>query len=177
MANIRVHPTRQFASSFRALLAEGPSALTIVSPFLTAVRGWGSVLHFSKFVLSRGTSKLEIVTCPPLSDNHGLEWPNCITQSEADLIEAAGVLLKIREPNLHSKVYYFEFADPKRYAAFIGSGNFTSGGFERNDETMVRIEHPDDHLEVLREVERLSAYGSFPYHIWKSRKLMRRTTK
>lgn len=177
MPNIRVHPTRQFSASFRSLLAEGPAALTIVSPYLTPVRGWNSVLHFSKFVLSRGTEKLEIITCPPLKDDHGLERPNYITQSEADLLEAEGVSLKIREKNLHAKLYYFQFEEPRRYAAFIGSSNFTLGGFERNDETMVRIEHPDDHPEVLREVQRLSTHGSFPYYIWKSRKFTMRTTK
>lgn len=177
MANVKVLPTRQFSTSFRTLLAEGPSALTIVSPFLTPVKGWASVLQFSKFVLSRGTSKLEIVTCPPLNDNHGMAWPNCITLSEAELIEAEGVSLKIRETNLHAKLYYFEFEEPARYAAFIGSSNFTAGGFERNDETMVRIEHPDDREEVRREVARLSTQGSFPYQIWKSRKFTMRAPK
>ncbi|AYZ66753.1 NgoFVII family restriction endonuclease [Burkholderia multivorans] len=177
MANVKVLPTRQFAASFRSFLAEGPTALTIVSPFLTPVKGWESLLQFSKFVLSRGTSKLEIVTCPPLNDNHGMERPNCITRKEAELIEAEGVSLKIRETNLHAKLYYFEFEEPARYAAFIGSSNFTSGGFERNDETMVRIEHPDDHSEVLREIARLSTNGSFPYQIWKSRKLTMRAVK
>lgn len=170
MANVRVHPTRQFSSSFRSLLAEGPNALTIVSPFLTPVKGWNSVLEFTKFVISRGTEKLEIITCPPLFDNHGQDRPNIITHTEAELIAAEGVSLKIRENNLHSKLFYFEFEDPKRYAAFIGSSNFTQGGFERNDETMVRIEHPDDHDEVLKEVNRLSTFGSFPYHIWKTKK-------
>lgn len=170
MANIRVHATRQFSASFRSLLAEGPSGLTIVSPFLTPVPGWATVLEFAKFVISRGTKKLEIVTCPPIADNHGQARPNIITRTEAELISAEGVSLKIRETNLHAKVYYFEFEDPKRYAAFIGSSNFTYGGFVRNDETMVRMEHPDDHAEVLKEVTRLSTLGSFPYHIWKTRK-------
>jgi phosphatidylserine/phosphatidylglycerophosphate/cardiolipin synthase-like enzyme len=174
MANVRVYPTRQFAASFRSLLAEGPSSLTIVSPFLTPVKGWASVLEFTRFVISRGTQTLEIVTCPPLLDDHGQISPNIITRTEADLISAEGVSLKIRECNLHAKLYYFEFEDPKRYAAFVGSSNFTAGGFERNDETMVRIEHPDDHGEVLKEVTRLSTYGSFPYHVWKTRRFQER---
>ncbi len=134
------------------------------------MKGWGTVLEFAKFVISRGTERLEIVTCPPLADDHKQDSPNVITRNEAELISAEGVSLKIRETNLHAKLYYFEFDDPKRYAAFIGSANFTMGGFERNDETMVRIEHPDHHSEVLREVTRLSTFGSFPYHIWKTRK-------
>lgn len=177
MANVRVYATRQFSSSFRSLLAEGPSVLTIVSPYLTPVRGWQSLLQFSKFVLSRGTDRLEIVTCPPLSDDHGQTNPNIITRSEADLLEAEGVSLKIRDNNLHAKLFYFEFDDPKRYAAFIGSSNFTLGGFDRNDEVMVQIQHPDDQSEVLKQVSRLSGYGSFPYHIWKSKALLGKAAK
>jgi phosphatidylserine/phosphatidylglycerophosphate/cardiolipin synthase-like enzyme len=174
VANVKVYPTREFAASFRSSLAEGPEALTIVSPFLTPVKGWKSVLEFAKFVLSRGTQKLEIVTCPPLPNNHGQANPSLITLAEADLIEAEGVSLKIRDTKLHAKLYYFEFHDPKRYAAFVGSSNFTLGGFERNDETMVKIEHPDDHAEILREVTRLSGLGSFPYYIWKTKHLTRK---
>jgi phosphatidylserine/phosphatidylglycerophosphate/cardiolipin synthase-like enzyme len=143
----------------------------MVSPYLTPIRGWDSVLQFTRFVMSRGTEKLEIVTCPPLANNHTLDAPNLITHGEAELIEAAGVSLKIRDTKLHAKLFYFEFEDPRRYAAFIGSSNFTAGGFERNDEIMVRIEHPDDRIEVRRQVDRLSMYGSFPYNVWKTRRV------
>lgn len=177
MANVKVHPTRQFSSAFRSLLAEGPESLTIVSPFLTPIKGWDSVLQFSKFFLSRGAEKLEIVTCPPLDDDHGMERPNFITRTEADLMEAEGVSLKIRETSLHAKLYYFEFKEPRRYAAFVGSSNFTAGGFERNDETMVKIDRLDDHAEIRREVERLSGLGSFPYYIWKTRNPAKRNRK
>jgi phosphatidylserine/phosphatidylglycerophosphate/cardiolipin synthase-like enzyme len=167
MSNLVVYPTRQFATAFRNLLAEGPSSITIVSPFLTPVKPWASVLAFTKFVLSRGTGSLEIITCPPCkNDFQGM--PNIISHAEAELIEAEGVVLKIRNNNLHAKLFYMEFKDPDRYAAFIGSSNFTAGGFERNDETMVKIAHPADLVNVRREVTRLSGHGSFPYYAWKA---------
>jgi phosphatidylserine/phosphatidylglycerophosphate/cardiolipin synthase-like enzyme len=173
MANIRVHATRTFARAFRTYLAEGPVAITIVSPFLTPVAPWESTLAFARFVIARGTEKVEIVTCPPLPD-HATDR-NKITFAEAALIEAEGVSLKIRDNNLHSKVYLMRFAEPERAVAFIGSSNFTQGGFDRNDETMVQIEHPDDMPAVERELVRLTTYGSFPFYAWKATKLGKRS--
>jgi phosphatidylserine/phosphatidylglycerophosphate/cardiolipin synthase-like enzyme len=169
MASIQVHATRAFARAFRACLADGPVAITIVSPFLTPVAPWESTLAFARFVIARGAEKVEIVTQPPLPD-HALDR-NKITLAEAELIEAEGVLLKIRDTDLHSKVYVMRYADPERTVAFIGSSNFTQGGFERNDETMVQIGHPDDMPVVEREVSRLTTYGSFPFYAWKATKL------
>ncbi|MGJ3701931.1 phospholipase D family protein [Variovorax sp. AFSI2.2] len=170
MSKIEIHCTRPFAQQFRNALAQGPRSITIVSPFLTPVKPWSSVLEFARHAISRGTDRIEIVTCPP-ADDAAVGQQNVIRRAEASQLEAEGVSLKIRETSLHSKLFHFEFDAPKRYTAFIGSSNFTQGGFERNDETMVRIDNPDHEAAVEKELKRLTGFGSFPFYVWQASKL------
>ncbi len=120
------------------------------------------VLEFCEFVLGRGTSQITIVTRPPESQGATLR------RVEAEQIEVAGVDLRIRKsPDLHSKIYFFAYDDAV-FAAFIGSANFTKGGFEDNDETMTMIQNLEDRPEVQRELNRLTMFGSYPYSSWKA---------
>lgn len=167
MPSLHVHSTRAFAAAFRSSLAEGPKVLTIVSPFITPVPPWKSVLEFTRFVIGRGVEHVQFVTCPPVLK--GGPGEKFITLAEAELLEADGVSVKIRENHLHAKFYFMGYQEPERFVAYVGSANFTLGGFERNDESVVQIQHPEDFPRVRKEVERLTGLGSFPFHAWKAR--------
>jgi phosphatidylserine/phosphatidylglycerophosphate/cardiolipin synthase-like enzyme len=165
MSRVNLFSRRPFAAKFTSFLAEGPTVLTVVSPFVTAIAPWKSVTDFFAFAQRRGIESLELVTKPPNNKaSNGV-----LTFSEADAISKLGVNLKIRDTNLHSKIYFFGFDDPRRYAAFVGSSNFTQGGFEVNDESNVLIQHPDELVTVRRELDRLCGQGSFPFHNWRAR--------
>jgi phosphatidylserine/phosphatidylglycerophosphate/cardiolipin synthase-like enzyme len=166
MSRVNLYSRRPFEAKFKSFLAEGPTTLTVVSPFVTAIAPWKSVTDFFAFAQRRGVDSLELVTKPP--DNKASN--GVLTLTEADAIAKLGVNLKIRDTELHSKIYYFGFDDPRRYAAFIGSSNFTKGGFEVNDESNVLLQHPDEHVTVRRELDRLCGQGSFPFDSWRSRK-------
>jgi len=162
MPGIRVLQTRSFARSFSDCLARNPLKIQIVAPFMDKPLAFPSVSSFSSFVLGRGVKYLEITTIPPDSKGGSLR------KDEADLLEKLGVALKIRtNPFLHSKIYYFEFDNPS-FFAFIGSANFSLGGFSSNDETMVEITSTEDQVPVRKELERLTGLGALPYHAWKS---------
>jgi phosphatidylserine/phosphatidylglycerophosphate/cardiolipin synthase-like enzyme len=165
MSHVDVFSRRTFAARFRGLLADGPTAITVVSPFVTAISPWSSPSEFFAFAQRRGVESLELVTCPPDAKASS----GVLTFEEAEAIAKLGVTLKIRDTDLHSKIYYFGFEDPSRYAVLIGSSNFTKGGFEKNDETNVLLQHPDELRTVRRELERLCGHGSFPFHSWRAR--------
>lgn len=164
MGTLAVLHTRTFHRRFKDCIARGPKSLVIVSPFVTNIPPWRSTAEFCAFLFKRGVTGLIIVTRPPDGSN------GCLTKVDADQLESSGVDLRIRtDPDLHSKVYYFQY-DEQTYAAFIGSANFTKGGFVDNDETMAMIQNLDDHSEVQREVTRLTAFGAYPYSHWKTRR-------
>lgn len=158
---VGVLATRQFARQFRACLARGPQELKIVSPFISAVPPFSSTSDFCVAAIKRGVNRILIVTRPPESDTATL------TKGEADLLVRNGVDLRIRTaPKLHSKIYMFIYEE-NQYAAFVGSANFTKGGFVENDETVTLIQRLDDRLPVVKEIERLESHGAFPYSYWK----------
>jgi phosphatidylserine/phosphatidylglycerophosphate/cardiolipin synthase-like enzyme len=157
----KVLATRAFNRQFRDCLARGPVSLLIVSPFMKAYPPWKDVFAFCEFAIKRGISNVTIVTTPP-------GWhAAALSKSEADLIESAGIDLRIRASKLHSKVYFFVY-EGQSYTAFVGSANFTQGGFVDNDETMAMMQRLEDRPEIQREVDRLTTYGSFPYSSWKA---------
>lgn len=169
MSRINLFSRRPFEARFRSLLAEGPKTLTVVSPFVTAISPWPSVTAFFEFAQRRGIESLELVTKPP----NNLASNGVLTFAEATAISQLGVTLKIRDTDLHSKIYFFGFEDSKRYAAFIGSSNFTKGGFEVNDESNVLVQHPEELPSILKELGRLCGQGSFPFDSWRARKFDR----
>jgi len=159
---IRVLGTRVFNREFSNCLARGPNSLLIVSPFVTSYPPWKSTAQFCEHVLKRGANRLALVTKPPGSGGATLSG------LEADVLETVGVDLRIRPaPDLHSKIYFFIY-DETVFTAFIGSSNFTRGGFCDNDETMTMIQNQSDRREVSKEWDRISSYGAYPYSHWKS---------
>ncbi len=102
-----------------------------------------------------------IVTRPPGSERETLSL------QEAEILVGMGVDLKIRkQPPLHSKIYFFSFQEGD-YTAFVGSANFTIGGFERNDESVAFFRDARHRKIIDKEVDRLTKYGSLPFNHWR----------
>ncbi len=160
MDSLQIQQTRAFQKSFHSSLTR-QCRLTIISPFITAVKPWSSVLDFARFFLQRHGSGLTLVTRPPGADLA------LLSPADADGLANMGVDLKIRnKPTLHSKIYFFEY-EQGDYTAYIGSANFTKGGFSTNDETVAQLRTASDKSEILKEVNRLKSKGAFPYHHWR----------
>lgn len=139
-----------------------PSSIRVVSPFIGDLPAFRNVVNFSREMLRYGNCSLQIVTQPPQDRKETLSF------IQADSLVVLGVDLLIRtSPWLHSKIYHFKFQDGDE-TAFVGSANFTLGGFDRNDETMAMMRDSIDNALVRSELERLSGRGSVPYHNWKA---------
>ena len=159
---IQVQHRSDFKKNFMRSLANDCN-LIIISPFITAIKPWKSINEFAKFFLNKHSGTLSFVTRPP-SHDQGL-----LDSSMADLLSAIGVNLIIRsQPPLHSKIYFFDYFTGD-YTAYIGSANFTKGGFENNDESIVKIRSTDHKTSILKEVTRLTGNGAVPYNVWRSR--------
>lgn len=174
--NSRVLYTRRFREEFVRCLSRFPRALKVVSPYIGKVPPYGSVVQLADFLFNRNCESFEIVTLPPIVKGGLDHGGGALHIMEADIIARKGVNLLIR-PRLHSKVYQFLFPNGER-ASFIGSANFTEGGFQRNDETVAFFhESMEDsdvaarefNDDVARELDRLSGSGALVYHFWKTR--------
>lgn len=162
---VQVLNTRAFRREFLGSLSRDVTLLSIVSPFITTLRGFESPFRFFHILQSRlpGIS-LQLVTRPP---DDGA--PQVLSWVEGEQIDRLGVELLIRSsPLLHSKVYYIKYREGDS-SSFVGSANFTRGGFERNDETMAFWRRGEDNFEVEKEISRLTGPGSFTFLQWKAR--------
>lgn len=73
----------------------------------------------------------------------------------------------IRHGNtLHSKIYQFTFREGDR-AAFVGSANFSMGGFKTNHETMAYFQGKEENDEVAKEID-LIAHGAYDFAHWRA---------
>ena len=160
---VEILPTRSFKREFLQCVGRKPSGLRVVSPYIGKLPAFRDIVNFSRTMLQYGNCSLQVVTGPPGSQGETL------TSTQADAIVLLGVDLLIRtSPWLHSKIYHFEFQEGNQ-TAFIGSSNFTLGGFERNEETMAMLRGTVDNKRVQAELERLSGWGSMPYLSWKAK--------
>ena len=159
--------TRPFRKEFTECLSRLPRALWVAAPYVGRVPPYGSVVGLANFLFTRECESFVLVTLPPQSEsepsNRGI-----LRLPEADMIAGKGVDLRVRS-RLHSKVYQFLFPGGDR-VAFVGSANFTAGGFEKNDETVAIFREKADNDAVAREFERLAGFGAQEYTHWKARK-------
>lgn len=161
--SVEILSTRGFKMAFLASLSRPVSGLSVVSPFITPIPGFKTTHNFFRnFVNRHPDASVVLVTRPPNDARQEvLSW------QEAQLIEALGVNVRIwSSPPLHSKVYYFKYAEGD-YSSFVGSANFTKGGFESNVETTAHWRGVDRHDPVERELARLANYGSVNLLQWK----------
>ena len=141
--------TRVFKEKFFQCLSRCPVDLKIAVPYIGRIPDWRTVSAFSQFLLRRKCRFL-LVTRPPSHER------TTLTLEEATMLanqEGVDLLFRIK-PTLHSKVYQFTFAEGDR-ASFIGSANFTQGGFSDNDETVAFFQDKRDNDKVAREIHRL----------------------
>ena len=159
---VRVLPTKLFRREFMQCIGRRPTATRVVSPFIGKLPAFQNILEFARDLLRSETSTFQVVTQPPGTGS------NRLTHAQAEAIVRLGVDLLVRSsPTLHSKIYHFRFADGGQ-TAFVGSANFTLGGFNRNDETMAMMMHAVHNHAVSVELDRLSGRGSTPYSLWKA---------
>ena len=163
--SVEVLSTRLFNRRFLGSLSRELDKLTIVSPFVTPIPGFQSTLAFFQFLSTRmPEASLDLVTTPPNdSKDSGLGW------HEAALITQLGVGLVIRPSKLHAKVYYLRFLEGDS-SSFVGSANFTKGGFQTNFETVAYWRRSEPDTEVERELSRLTGPGSYNLIQWAIRK-------
>lgn len=158
---IQVLPTELFRREFLQCIGRKPSSIRVVSPFIGRLPVFGDIVGFCRAVLRYEDCVLQIVTRPPESTNDVLD------RVQAEQMVQLGVDLVIRTSGrLHSKIYHFEFREGDQ-TAFIGSANFSMGGFGNNEETMAMMRDAVDNKRVSAELERLCGRGAEPYSSWK----------
>ena len=158
---VNVLSTRRFKHAFLGSLSRQIVRISVVSPYVTTIPGFSSAQDFFRKLAGRmPDASVDLVTKPPDDNSNSvLSW------QEADLITRLGVNLKFRRSNLHSKVYYVRYLEGD-CSCFIGSANFTKGGFETNEETVAywRRSKPDPQIE--QELARLTGPGAFNLLQW-----------
>ncbi|MER9203062.1 phospholipase D-like domain-containing protein [Mesorhizobium sp. M0933] len=128
--------------------------MVVCSPFFDKLPApFNDLLGFCSFLNRRGTDSINIITRPPGAD------PQAMKLDVARRLAAQGVRIFIRaSPYLHAKVYHFEYRKGY-YRTFIGSSNFTVGGFERNHEVVSEVEGVGVGSACHREIARMEELG------------------
>lgn len=163
--SVTVLSTRSFRRTFFRGLSRVIEEMTVISPFVTTVPGFKTTHEFFGFLVTRMPDALFILVTKPPSDIDN----NVLSHQEANLIARLGVNVVIRK-SLHSKVYYLRYPEGDT-SSFVGSANFTKGGFERNDETIAHWRRGHADVSMEREVARLTgrgAYSLMQWNIWNS---------
>jgi hypothetical protein len=155
--------TRDFRNRFIESLSDSISQAVICSPFFSdkLPDPFKDIQGFCNFLSARGTEPecIQIITRPPGSDN-GMSFET------AKLLAGQGIDLLFRpKPCLHAKVYHFEYARGY-FRTFVGSANFTLGGFERNHELVTEMEGVGANGPCHRELARLAQQGALSYNQW-----------
>lgn len=156
-----VHMTRKFRESFMSSFSEDISSMTLCSPYFDKLPNpFRNIVEFCRFVQSRSNSKIEIITGPPGRENTSLslEFANALAVQDVDIFVRT-------QPYLHAKFYHLEYVRGY-FRSYVGSANFTRGGFERNDELVVEMVGSGDSSPVHREISRLRDVGSMPLNLW-----------
>lgn len=155
-------PTRKFKTAFFRCVSRNPQNLTVVSPYVGGLPGFKNIVDFTRHLYNKIDGfQFRLITRPPSN-----AYENLNTE-QAKALSLLGVDLLVRtKPILHSKIYQFYFPEGDS-ASFIGSANFTLGGFERNEESVAYFRDPSENKKISQEINRLSTYGSIPFNLWK----------
>ena len=161
--SVEILSTNGFRKAFLTSLSRPICRLSVVSPFITPIPGFSTTHNFFRNLVNRHPdASIVLVTRPPNDTRlEVLSW------QEAHLIEGLGVDVRIWSyPPLHSKVYYFKYAEGD-FSSFVGSANFTKGGFESNVETTAYWRGVERDEPVERELARLANFGSVNLLQWR----------
>ena len=162
-----VHYTRSFRDCFFGTLSEDIDKIIICSPYFGLLPPpFKSLLEFCKKQIQRGTENIQIITGPLNSSN------NRLSEKIAIELELEGVGIFIREnPFLHAKLYHFEYSRGY-FRSFVGSSNFSNGGFVNNHELVAELIGHGTKTPIHREIERLfDSRATLPFKNWHLRKL------
>ena len=159
-----LHFTRSFCRQFRASLSEPICRMVICSPYFGSLPSpFEDILHFCVMQKRRGVEDLQIITRPPGADNTAL--PADVARELAH----QGISLYVRvAPYLHAKFYHFDYMRGN-FRSFVGSSNFTVGGFLRNSELVAEIEGVGTESPCHREIAGMRDKGALPYETWVGR--------
>lgn len=147
--------TRRFKYEFGNCLRRKPNAVKIVVPYFGKTP-FGGIVRFAHH-LRRKNCGFQLITRPPsrrtneISPDEALE----LSRIEVDLIICT-------QPPLHSKIYQFHYPNEER-VGFVGSSNFSAGGFDKNNETVAFFQSRADNDRIAKEIYRISSRG-FSYN-------------
>ena len=157
-----VHYTKKFYNRFLNSLSEPISEIVICSPFFGKLpKPFDDIVSFCTFVIKRGVDVIRVITRPPGIDDTAMPI------EAAKTLMINGVEIYIRtSPYLHAKLYHIEY-QKGYFRSFIGSSNFTLGGFKRNYELVTEMEGVGDNSPCHREIQRLlNQNGVVSYDTW-----------
>lgn len=157
-----LHHTRAFRQRFISALSDPVATVIICSPFFDALPApFKNVIEFCRFLQVRGVEKIQIITRPPGCDAAAMKV------DVARELAAQGVEIFIRStPYHHAKMYHLEYRKGY-FRSFVGSANFTLGGFERNYEIVAEMEGVGDASPCHRELKRMQETGgTLTYQAW-----------
>jgi phosphatidylserine/phosphatidylglycerophosphate/cardiolipin synthase-like enzyme len=156
---------------FFGSVAQNPVALTVVAPYIDRLPGYASAVDFLLQIAARHDIEIQVVTGAPDSGQ------GTITMADAERLDRNGIDIRIRvNPFVHAKIYYIRYRE-QGYRAFIGSSNFTMGGFERNDECVAVFAEQRDRPDLERRISNLVMYGAYPLRMWKANPKFRVQTR
>jgi phosphatidylserine/phosphatidylglycerophosphate/cardiolipin synthase-like enzyme len=156
-----LHHTRSFRNSFISALSDPIESIVICSPFFDGLpEPFKDIFGFCAFMQRRGTEKIQIITRPPGCDRQAM------TLETAKSLAAHDVEIFIRKsPYLHAKMYHFEYMRGN-FRSFVGSANFTLGGFERNYEIVAEMHGAGKASPCHREIAQMQSTGAVTFQAW-----------
>lgn len=153
--------TKQFREQFITSFNEPVDTILLCSPFFDKLPApFDNILEFCALMQRRGAASIQIVTRPPTGKDSTLGI------SVAKQLNEMGVRIFVRpRPYFHAKFYHIEYVTG-RFKTFVGSANFTTGGFERNYELMAELQGSGNESACHREIARMRDVGAMPYEAW-----------
>ena len=159
MGNSTIDPkilgTHRFNQEFGNCLRRKPTEIKIVVPFL-GESPYGNIVRFA-FHLRRKNCALQLITRKPSAKAKDVISPDDalkLHRMQVDLVICSRIFL-------HSKIYQFCYPSGNR-VGFVGSANFSNGGFKSNVETVAFFQSDRDNDRVADEISRIYSYGN-PY--------------
>lgn len=154
--------TKEFYRRFLYSLSEPIRQIVICSPYFDSLpEPFRDVAYFCEFQKRKGVDCIRVITRPPGRGGSSLSVDSAKRLAMNDV-----ELYVFMNPNLHAKLYHLEYRKGY-YRSFVGSSNFTLGGFRRNHELVAEMEGVGNNSPCHREIERmLGSGGTMSYAAW-----------
>ena len=154
--------TREFYRRFLSSLSDPIREIVICSPYFGQLPApFMDVRQFCAQQQRRGVASIRIITRPP-----GKESTSLPISVAKDLVTSGVEVFVYTSPYLHAKLYHFEYRKGY-FRSFVGSSNFSIGGFRNNHELVAEMEGVGRNSPSHREIERmLNSNGTVKYEAW-----------